>query len=374
MIKLPVKIKRGNHHYDILVGDFLSMDWPAEIERLVPGVGYFAVLDRQADEAHRLRDALANRKGWWTTIIEAGETHKTLRDYGALCESLIAGGVSRGGVVVAAGGGVVGDLAGFAAASVLRGVRLIQMPTTLMAQVDSSVGGKTGINLAGGKNLLGAYHQPEAVIVDPAFLATLPEREYRSGLAEVVKYGLIADKSFFRLLEERADPLGRRDQDLLAKVTAHCCRMKARLVGADERDRGKRMLLNYGHTFGHALEALAGYDGSLLHGEAVAAGMALAAAFAEENGLAKRGLAECLAPLFRRLGIPACLTDLPASIGPSGDWRRHLTREAVVSALAKDKKMASASLTLPLLRSIGDCRLEKGVPTEKVADFILRAK
>ncbi|HCD78737.1 MAG TPA: 3-dehydroquinate synthase, partial [Alphaproteobacteria bacterium] len=211
-----------------------------------------------------------------TLTITAGEASKSMSVLSVLLEDILALGVDRGVVLVALGGGVVGDLAGFAAASLLRGVDFIQVPTSLLAQVDSSVGGKTGVNAAAGKNLIGAFHQPRLVLADTAVLDTLPDRELRAGYAEVAKYGLLGDADFFEWLEAHgADVLTREPQALKDAIMTSCA-AKARIVEADEREAGTRALLNLGHTFGHALEATAGYDGSLLHGEAVAAGIGLA--------------------------------------------------------------------------------------------------
>ncbi|MDR1534575.1 MAG: 3-dehydroquinate synthase [Planctomycetota bacterium] len=373
MISVPVEVGRSEHRYNILVGEFLPDRWPGAIEAGAESDKYFAVLDSRADRAHRLRESLAGREGWRFLVLEAGEGRKGVRDYASLCENLIREGVDRRSVLAAVGGGVIGDLAGFAAATILRGIRLAQVPTTLLAQVDSSVGGKTGVNLAGGKNLLGAFHQPEMVLIDPGFLASLPEREYRAGLAEVVKYGIIADRAFFDRLAGSADLLRRRDPAFLGEISAYCCRAKAALVMADELDSGRRAILNHGHTFGHALEALAGYDGSLLHGEAVGLGMAMAAEFAAARGLAGRDEAELTRAVLRRLGIPAGLAEAPPPAGRKGDWRDGLTAEALAGALSKDKKAGSAGLTLVLPRRIGDCRLESGFAPAEVAGFMMRA-
>ena len=369
MIAITVDIARRDRRYDILIGGFLPDRWLETIEKKAQSDKYFAVVDRKIEEIYCLGAVLAGRTGWTTILFDAGEEHKGWREYADLCENLVRSGIDRKSVIVAIGGGVTGDIAGFAAATVLRGVRFAQVPTTLVAQVDSSVGGKTGIDIAGGKNLLGAFHQPETVLVEPGFLATLPEREFRSGLAEVIKYGIIGDFGFFERLAASAEPLFRRDPELLAEIVAHCCRMKADIVGRDERDFGRRALLNHGHTFGHALEALAGYDGSLLHGEAVGMGMILAAEFAAARGLADSEQAGRTTAILHRLGIPARLSDLPPPAG--GDWREGISAARLRSALEKDKKSASYSLTLILPRRIGDCRVEGGFPPEEVAEFIL---
>ncbi len=371
MRELTVEVKRRDHRYDILVGDFLALGWPAAVERRVQAEKYLAVVDARVAELLGADRAAAGRPGWRVLRLEAGEARKGLADYAALCERILAMGIDRQSVLVAVGGGVVGDIVGFAAATLLRGIRFVQVPTTLLAQVDSSVGGKTGVNMAGGKNLLGAFYQPELVLIDPAFLAALPGREYLAGLAEVLKYGVIADRAFFDRLNGAAGALARRDAAALEEVVAHCCRMKAEIVGADESVTGRRGLLNFGHTFGHALEALSGYDGTVVHGEAVAVGMAMAAAFAAGRGLIEAAGAEALRGGLRRHGLPADLGELGRTETRRVNWHEAMRPEALEAALAKDKKAAAAGLTLVLPYAIGDCRLVKGVPVAEVAAFML---
>jgi 3-dehydroquinate synthase len=272
-------------------------------------------------------------------ILPDGEAHKTLANSERVFDALAALGANRDAAIIALGGGVIGDLAGFAAACWMRGIDFVQMPTTLLAMVDSSVGGKTGVNVPAGKNLVGAFHQPRAVVADTAALATLPEREYRAGLAEVVKYGAIGDAAFFAWLEAQADALNARDDAALAAAIAASCRHKAGVVARDEHEQGERALLNFGHTFGHALEAEAGY-GTLLHGEAVAIGMVLAARLSADLGRAPRADAERLAALLAALGLPVAL--------PPADTTRLLER------MRLDKKNLSGRLRLILWRGIGE--------------------
>ncbi|HEY0178006.1 MAG TPA: 3-dehydroquinate synthase [Dokdonella sp.] len=267
-----------------------------------------------------------------------GEAYKTLASVERVFDALAVLGAHRDATVVALGGGVVGDLAGFAAACWMRGVDCVQMPTTLLAMVDSSVGGKTGVNLAAGKNLVGAFHQPRAVVADTGTLATLPPREYRAGLAEVVKYGAIGDAAFLAWLERHADALNARDAAALTAAVAASCRYKAGVVARDEHERGERALLNFGHTFAHALESETGYT-TLLHGEAVAIGMVLAARLSAELGRAPAADAHRLAALLGALGLPVA--------PPPCDAARLLER------MRLDKKNLSGRLRLILWRGVG---------------------
>ena len=271
-------------------------------------------------------------------VLPAGEASKTLEHTARVLDALAGLGASRDAAVIALGGGVVGDLAGFAAATWMRGVDFVQLPTTLLAMVDSSVGGKTGVNIAAGKNLVGAFHQPRAVFIDTATLATLPGREYAAGLAEVVKYGAIGDADFFAWLEANADALDARDDDALAEAIGFSCRYKAGVVARDEREQGERALLNFGHTFGHALEAERGY-GDLLHGEAVAIGMVLAAKLSAALGRAPAEDADRLARLLSRFGLPVA--------PPRAD------ADALLARMRLDKKNVSGRLRLILWHGIG---------------------
>ncbi len=277
-------------------------------------------------------------------LVPDGERAKTLAHAERLHRRFARAGLDRGARVLALGGGVVGDLAGFAAATYLRGVPLVMAPTTLLAQVDASIGGKTAVNLPEGKNLVGAFHQPRLVLADTATLATLPDREFRSGLAEVVKVGAALDPALFALLERQAERLLARDPALVARVVARCARLKARLVAADERDvSGRRALLNYGHTVGHALEAATGYR-RLRHGEAVAIGIVAAARLAVRLGTLSPAAAARQEGLLARLGLP---TRVPRGISLS-----HVTE-----ALRRDKKARDGRLVFVLTPSVGSARL-----------------
>ncbi len=288
-------------------------------------------------------------------VIPDGEAQKRWETLDRVHGELLRAQADRKTVIVALGGGVVGDLAGFAAATYQRGVPFVQVPTTLLAQVDSSVGGKTGINHALGKNMVGAFHQPLAVIADTATLDTLPARELAAGLAEVIKYGAIDDIAFFAWLEENVDRLRERDPDALAHAIGRSCEIKARIVALDEREAGPRALLNLGHTFGHAIETLQGY-GSWLHGEAVATGMVMAARFSERLGRAPAGDALRLERLLRRAGLPV----EPPAMEP----------DAWLDAMGRDKKNEAGRITLILLDRLGSAVVEKGAPQGELAAFV----
>lgn len=270
--------------------------------------------------------------------VADGEQYKNSETLGFIYDRLIEGGLTRDGFVVALGGGVVGDMAGYAAATFLRGIPFVQVPTTLLAQVDSSVGGKTGINHPRGKNLIGAFHQPRLVLVDTDTLATLPEREYLAGLAEVVKYGVALDRTFFEFLEANTSLMLRRDPGLLRTIIARSCAIKAGVVEQDEREGGLRAVLNYGHTLGHAVETLTGYR-QYLHGEAVAIGMAQAAHLSTSYGYASEADAARVVGLLTALKLPVALPVFPQS--------------EYLDALLKDKKRRDQGLNFVFNRGIG---------------------
>lgn len=292
---------------------------------------------------------------------EAGEATKSWAVLSDLCDRLIAAGVERGDHIVALGGGVIGDLTGFAASIVKRGCHFIQIPTTLLAQVDSSVGGKTAINTPAGKNLVGAFHQPAFVLIDPEALDTLPHREMRAGYAEVVKYGLINDFAFFEWCEGNANRILDRDREAQVKAIETSVRAKAAIVEADEREtRDMRALLNLGHTFGHALEAETGFSDRLLHGEGVAAGMALAFKFSASRGLCTQQDAERVCAHFRTVGLPDGLK----AAGIKADGR------TLVDHMMHDKKMAGGTLPFILARGIGAAYVDKSVSLDEVVRFL----
>src|SRR5271166_2715942 len=274
-----LRVELGNRAYGILVGPRLIERAGREIEPLLRRRQVVIVSDETVARhcLPQLRDSLSKAGiAHHTVLLPPGEETKDLDHFGRLVEEILALGIERGTMLVALGGGVVGDVTGFAAATLLRGIDFVQIPTTLLAQVDSSVGGKTGINTAAGKNLIGAFYQPRLVLADTGVLSTLPRRELLAGYAETVKYGLIRDAEFFAWCERQGNALCALEPDPLRHAIVTSCKMKSAVVAADEREEGDRALLNFGHTFGHALEAETGFGAALLHGEAVAIGMALA--------------------------------------------------------------------------------------------------
>lgn len=289
-------------------------------------------------------------------VLPDGEVHKTFDNWRRTLDFLVDIGAGRDACLVALGGGVIGDLCGFAAASYMRGVRFIQAPTTLLAQVDASVGGKTGINHPAGKNLVGAFHQPAAVIADTATLSTLPEREYRAGLAEVVKYGAIRDMAFLEWLERQAEALSQREPDAITRCVIESVRHKAAVVAEDEREAGARALLNFGHSFGHALETLTHYE-TFLHGEAVAIGMVTAARLSEQRGLCEPGAADRLATLLASLGLPV---HMPESIETS----------QMLTCMQRDKKNEARRQRLVVLDAIGRARVDADSSKQDIARAI----
>lgn len=294
-------------------------------------------------------------------LVEPGEQSKSWIGLSRLLDHLLELGLERSDYVVAFGGGMVGDLAGLAASLLKRGCGLIQIPTSLLAQVDSSVGGKTGINVKAGKNLVGTFHQPDLVLVDPDCLRTLPEREMRSGLAEVVKYGLIGDATFFTWCESSVAKLIRGESEPLLHAIRTSIAAKAAIVVDDEREQtGRRALLNLGHTFGHALEAEAGFSDRLLHGEAVAAGMAIAFRFAAARGQCPQPDSDRVAACLRQAGLP--VTAAEAGIFASG--------ERLVEWMKQDKKARAGTITFILPRAIGDMRVATDVDLRDLAEFL----
>jgi 3-dehydroquinate synthase len=359
-----VKVALGERTYDIVIGRSQMATLGARAAALKPGAKAAIVTDdavaglhlKAAEAALAAGGVAANR-----IIVEAGEATKSFAGFERVCEALIAAKVERGDFVVALGGGVVGDLAGFAAATVRRGLDYIQVPTTLLAQVDSAVGGKTAINSRHGKNLVGMFHQPILVVADTAVLDTLPPRQFRAGYAEIVKYGLLGDAGFFAWLEANA-------KDVFAggaareHAIATSCRMKAAIVARDERETGDRALLNLGHTFGHALEAAAGFSDRLLHGEAVALGMVLAAEFSARLGVLPP---EAVARVTRHLGgtgLPVRLADMTGGV-PGADRLMEL--------MLQDKKVKRGNLTFVLLRDIGAAYISHDVDPALLRAFLI---
>jgi len=334
-----LKVELGSRSYPILIGEGLLGD-PELLRQHVPARDVLVVSNTTVAPLYldTLSAGLRPRR-IIETVLPDGESHKTLTNVARILDVLVANRFARDCTVVALGGGVVGDMAGFAAACYQRGVSFVQMPTTLLSQVDSSVGGKTGVNHPGGKNLIGAFHQPIAVLADTRTLGTLPPRELRAGLAEVIKYGLICDAAFFDWLEEHMEELLAGDPAALAHVIYRSCQIKAEIVGRDEREQGDRALLNLGHTFGHAIESATGYT-QWLHGEAIGAGLLMAAAMSAGCGLLSAEDVSRVKNLVARTGLPTRID----SVSP----------QSALEHMRIDKKVQGGRIRLILLRKIGD--------------------
>jgi 3-dehydroquinate synthase len=358
-----VNVALGARSYDIHIG-------PGFIQRAGALLAPFArgalpvVTDDNIAPLHleRLKEAL-RKEGLEAKpiILPAGESTKSFAGLEALSRALLATGVERGGLIVAFGGGVVGDLVGLAAGLLKRGIDFVQIPTTLLAQVDSSVGGKTAIDVPEGKNLIGLFHQPRIVIADTEVLSTLPKRELLSGYAEVTKYGAMGDADFFGWLEENGAKALAGDQAALSQMVAHSCRMKAAIVARDERESGERALLNLGHTFGHALEAAAGYSDRLLHGEAVAIGMVLAFQLSERLGYSSAADADRLRRHLESVGLPTAIAGIPGA---------RASAEAILAHMRHDKKAHEGALTFVLAKGLGQAFLARDVPDEAVTSVL----
>ncbi|MBS0479526.1 MAG: 3-dehydroquinate synthase [Proteobacteria bacterium] len=358
-----VPVALGSRSYDVVIERGLLSRAAERLAPLARGRPMAIVSDANvAPHLATLRDALAAAGiASEAIVMPAGENTKSWTQLEVLTDRLLGHGVERGDHVIALGGGVVGDLAGFACSIVKRGCGFVQVPTTLLAQVDSSVGGKTAINTKAGKNLIGAFHQPSLVLVDPDVLDTLPAREQRAGYAEVVKYGLIDDCAFFEWCEANGAKLLAGDPAARECAIAHSVAAKARIVAEDERETaGKRALLNLGHTFGHALEAEAGFSDKLLHGEAVAAGMALAFAYSARRGLCPTQDAERVTAHLRAVGLPDSAT--AAGVTASG--------ATLVDHMRHDKKMDTGALPFLLTRGIGRTFVDHSVDLADVAAFL----
>src|SRR5271166_702473 len=351
-----LRVELGNRAYGILVGPRLIERAGREIEPLLRRRQVVIVSDETVARhcLPQLRDSLSKAGiAHHTVLLPPGEETKDLDHFGRLVEEILALGIERGTMLVALGGGVVGDVTGFAAATLLRGIDFVQIPTTLLAQVDSSVGGKTGINTRTGKNLIGAFHQPRLVLADTNTLATLPHRELLAGYAEIVKYGLIRDAAFFVWCERQGNALCALEAEPLRHAVMTSCRMKSAIVADDEREEGDRALLNFGHTFGHALETETGFSNRLLHGEAVALGMALAFDFAVGLGIAAADDAACVRRHLGATGLPTRLAD----IGLAG-----VAPDRLLAHMARDKKVRDGHITLILPRQIGETFIMKQAP------------
>jgi 3-dehydroquinate synthase len=356
-----VKVGLGNRSYDIVIGRGVLNSLGARMKSLRAGARAAVVTDANVAKLHlKSAQAALGDIGHSHVEVPPGEHSKDYETFAKVCEALIAAKIERNDLVVALGGGVIGDLAGFAAASVRRGLDFIQVPTSLLAQVDSSVGGKTGIDSPQGKNLIGAFHQPLLVLADTALLDTLPKREFAAGYAEMVKYGLLADAGFFAWLESNW-------QDVFSggpgreHAIAVCCRGKAAIVARDERETGDRALLNLGHTFGHALEADAGFSGKLLHGEAVALGIVMAFEFSVKRGLIPADAAVRVIRHFKASGLPVRVTDM---------FNEPPNLDRLMTLIAQDKKVKRGKLTFILVRGVGNAFVENDVDPAEIRAFL----
>ncbi len=355
MIKVAVKAK--SHSYDIFLGEGCVGLLAEELKRLNPSsvliVTNATVGPLYLQEVSRICAEAASVS---SVILPDGEKYKDWQSVSLILEKLAASGADRKSVVIALGGGVVGDLAGFAAAIYMRGIRFIQVPTTLLALVDSSVGGKTGMNMRAGKNLVGAFHQPEAVIADTAFLKTLPKREVAAGIGEIIKHGVLADKAYFERLERDIEKLSALDHQTVAEVVARSCEIKADVVSRDETEKGERAKLNLGHTFGHAIEKLCGF-GTWLHGEAVGAGLVLAAQTSVALGKMSEADALRVEKLVQCAHLPVRIPGLSA--------------QAAIDAMKGDKKSTKGVPKFILPEGIGSAGIQE-VPEEVIREVLLK--
>lgn len=360
---INVGVALGDRAYDIAIGRGLLLSLGARVAALRPGARCAIVTDETVAR-HHLKAAEASLAksgiGYSHVLVPPGESSKSYAAFERVCEQLIETRIERDDLLVALGGGVIGDLAGFAASAIRRGLDFVQVPTTLLAQVDSSVGGKTGINSRHGKNLVGAFHQPVLVLADTALLDTLPVHQMRAGYAEVAKYGLIGDADFFAWLEANWQEIfsgGPARESAVMKS----CQTKADIVARDERETGDRALLNLGHTFGHALEAEAGFSDRLLHGEAISIGMALAFAFSARLGLMPAEAADRVRRHLTVVGLPTRIADIP---GPAP------TADGLMELMAQDKKVKRGRMTFILARGIGQSFIASDVEQDDVRDFL----
>ena len=350
--------------YDIHIRANILLDPTAYVAPHLPRRASVIVTDENVNAhiAPRFTDALnsagiAHEK----IILPAGEASKSFRQLEHVVSGLINFGIERTDSIIALGGGVIGDLTGFASAITRRGCGVIQVPTSLLAQVDSSVGGKTAINVADGKNLVGAFHQPSTVLIDICTLDSLPLRHRRAGLAEIIKYALIRDIDFFQWLEIHGTSILDNEPQALIHAITKSCQHKAEIVADDTLEQGQRALLNLGHTFGHALEAAFGYSDELLHGEAVALGMVYAFQYSVDHNLCTRDDLFQVQKILHKMGLPTKLTDLPGT--------PNLTPETLLQWMLQDKKVSQGKLTLILPHKIGDCRITRDIPTDTILDF-----
>jgi 3-dehydroquinate synthase len=359
-----VRVELDRRGYDIYIGSGLIADAGRMMRPVLRAPRVVVVADEAVAKLHlgALTDALDQAAIAHATItVPPGEASKSFRQLETLMSDLLRRRLERSTTLVALGGGVIGDLAGFAASIALRGIDFVQVPTTLLAQVDSSVGGKTAINTPEGKNLVGAFHQPRLVLADTGALQTLPRREMLAGYAEVAKYGVIGDAAFFAWLEANGDKVVAGDAEALIHAVATSCRAKAKVVAADEREEGPRETLNFGHTFGHALEAETGFSDALLHGEAVGFGMVLATRLSVARGLCPVQDLERVRAHLARVGLPTRFSDLP---------RNPWSPRRLIDHMGRDKKVRDGRVRFVLTRGIGGAFTAPDVPIAEVAAML----
>lgn len=359
-VRVPL-VSQRDASYDILVGRGLLRELPRLLAQYCPAPRYVVISDSHVAELHGQRVARALQDGGIAAerlTFPAGEWNKTRDTWVALCDGMLEAGIGRDGAVLALGGGVVGDMAGFVAATYHRGLPLVQLPTTLLAMIDSSIGGKTGVDTTHGKNLLGAFHQPEVVITDLDTLSTLPAPQLTAGMAEAIKHGVIADAAYFASLERDQQAVMGCDLEALERVVSRSIEIKAQIVAADEREAGRRALLNFGHTVGHAVETTSGYG--MLHGEAISIGMAVEAALAERVGVAEPGTHDAIARLLQRFALPLALPE-------------EARIDDLIAAMQHDKKRRGGELHFALPKCVGEMRgNEQGGWTTSVPERVVR--
>ncbi len=358
-ISQTVIVELGDRSYPIHIGSGLTSDLSVHLKSIIRSKRVHVVTDQTIFDLYKSRIYTLDTDVS-VTVLEPGEGQKSFASLQQVLDDMFSAQLSRSDVIIAFGGGVIGDLTGFAASIYKRGCQFIQIPTTLLAQVDSSVGGKTAINVPQGKNLVGAFYQPQLVLIDTDVLSTLPDRQVKAGYAEVLKYGLLGDRDFFDWLDNNgADVLG-LDPKALSHAISVSCQTKARIVAADERERGQRALLNLGHTFAHALETAAGYGDRLLHGEAVSAGMEMAFQYSAQRGLCSTDAAQITNQHLQRLNMP--------TINSMSDLLTDA--DALLGTMMQDKKNETGELTLILARDIGEAFVQKGSDTSDVHAYL----
>ena len=356
-----IKFKNLNKNYSILIGNNILKILPNKIKSLCPQTKKIALIFDKGIPSKYKKSISKNLKKYelFSYNFKANEKAKSLPSATFLLNKLLSKNFNRSDLIISVGGGITGDLTGFVASIFKRGINLISIPTTLLAQVDSSVGGKTAINVKQGKNLIGSFYQPKAVITDVSFLSSLSEREIKCGLSEIIKYGVIGDRDFFNWLKENVDNLTKLNQDSLIYAIEKSCSMKANIVQKDEKEEGDRALLNFGHTFGHALEKHFTKNEVLLHGEAVAIGMVYASKFSSNIGILKKDECNEIINLISDIGLPISINDIKGEI----------TKEEILNLMMFDKKRVNQKNTLILLNKIGEAFINNNVSDKEIIDF-----